>query len=236
MHALRTIRYGTTGCPIKRDVIRLKDGLTLDLAPPLVTACKVVPPNSANIPSPPKQIQTSSAWTIKRLKEKMAEALDCDKQATSRIWLIDSDTVKTAISSTITPEVLAHAWLEPAADEEVLRYSSLTGEATLAIEVANEDGSWLVKNAATEPAETLTVKRKPFFGGKGFYDEMTAKAQQKRAALTTDNMNNQDDQPVASTSSLAAPSLRVTRSQTGSSGSKKGLVGLTNLGNTCFVS
>lgn len=166
----------------------------------------------------------------------MAEALDCDAQATSRIWLIDSETVRTALSSTITPELLAHASLEPAGDDEIIRYSSLTGDDTLALELATEDGSWLVKNAATEPEETLPVKKKPVFGGKGFYDEITAKTQQKRAALTTVNMNNQDEQPVASTSSLAAPPLRVTRSQTGSSGSKRGLVGLTNLGNTCFVS
>lgn len=198
--------------------------------------CKVIPANSASVPSQPKHIQTSSAWTIKTLKEKMAEALSCDTQATSRIWELDSATCETGISLTVMPESLKHAWLEPAGDDEVVRFASFGDEATLALECANPDGSWVYKNNSTEtPPEPVQPKKKSIFGGTSFIDHIAAKAQPKRAALTTMNMNNQDEQPVASTSSLGAPPMRMTRSQTGSSGSRKGLVGLQNLGNTCFV-
>lgn len=230
-------RYGTTGRPVQRDVIRLKDGLSLDLAPPYVTICKVVPSNSAQVPSQPKYIQTSSAWTIKHLKEQMASVLGCDAQATSRIWLIDeASKPQIATGLSITPEGLKHAWLEPAGDDEVLRYSSINHDVTLALELANEDGSWLVNNTASDTTEPAHPKKHTLFGGKSFLDTIVAKTQHKRAPLTTTNMNSQDHEPVASTSNLGAPPMRMTRSQTGSSGSKKGLVGLTNLGNTCFVS
>lgn len=224
--------------PVQRDVIKLKDGILLDLAPPLVTICSVVPANSAQLPTPAKQLQTSSAWTIKHLKERVAEALGCDAQAVSRIWLLEdsTDSSQTILNATVTPDKLENASLEPAGDDEVIRYSSISEDATLALEVANEDGTWIVSNHSTEtskaPAQT---KKSSFFSGPSFLDNITHKTQAKRAALTTNSLNHRDNQPVASTSNLSAQPMRMTRSQTGSSGSKKGLVGLTNLGNTCFV-
>lgn len=208
-----------------------------------MTICTVVPSNSAQLPTPAKQLQTSSAWTINHLKEQIAEALGLDPQAVSRIWLLEepTDGSQTIVNATITPEKLEHASLEPAGDDEVVRFSSITDEATLALEVANEEGSWLVQNHASSSTndsdkEAAKPKKTSFFGGPSFLDHITHKTQAKRAALTTTSLNHHDNQPVASTSNLFAQPMRMTRSQTGNSGSKKGLVGLTNLGNTCFVS
>lgn len=231
-------RYGTTGCPVKRDVIRLKDGLSLDLNPPVVSVCRVVPANSPHLPATAKQLQTSSAWTIKQLKEHMAELLASDTQASARIWLLEDSTESSqnTPSGMVTPDKLEHASLEPAGDDEIIRYSSITDEATLALEIANEDGTWLVNNHSTQPEQPAAAPaKKSIFGGVSFIDGLASKTQAKRAALTTTSLNGHDKQPVASTSNLSAQPMRMTRSQTSSSGSKKGLVGLTNLGNTCFV-
>jgi hypothetical protein len=170
----------------------------------------------------------------------MAEALDLDPSASSRLWLLEEENnTQTAALLSLTPEKLEHASLDPAADDEIIRYSSITEDAALAIEQANEDGSWLINNATTQGTSsslsTAAAITQPVFGGPAYTDTIS-KTQPKRAALSNTPPSSQTSEAVASSSTLAAPSMRFTRSQTGSSGTKKGLVGLTNLGNTCFVS
>lgn len=239
------VRYGTTGTPVSANVIQARDGLLLDLRPPVFTIIKVVPSNSPDMVGVPKTLQTSSSWTIKMLKQIIAQLLGIDTAHPSRLWVVEGE----YSISTIKPEGLAHASLEPAGDEDIIRDSSITEDSVIAFEQPNEDGSWLVDaspanddakatTAASAPTQSNQAATATPFGGPSFLDGIT-KSQPKRAVLTTvGGTSSSADQPVASTSNLGAgaATMRQTRSQTGASSGKKGLVGLTNLGNTCFVS
>lgn len=219
------LRYGTSGKAVQREVIQLADGPLIDLDPPEFVLHKVVPANSTNQPSAPVKLQTSSGWTMLQTKKEIAKALGLDPSVSSRLWLVSDQYSEGAIAA----DKLASEELDTTEDGQTLRTSTLQEGNHLALEQANEDGAWLAAIGLTAPAAPVTPR--PIFGGKGFVDNMQAQHDdanaKKRAALSTTAF--------APSKPQGGTDMRVTRSQTGNSGGKRGLVGLANLGNTCFV-
>lgn len=201
----------------------MSDGPIVDLDPPEFVLHKVVPANSTNQPSAPVKLQTSSGWTMLQTKKEIAKALGMDTTVPSRLWLVSDQYTE----GTISADKLASEELDTTEDDQILRTSTLRGGNHLALEQANEDGAWLAAAPATA-APTAGAAPKPIFGGASFIDNMQAQHDEKKRA----NITNLGPIPPKA---QGGTEMRVTRSQTGSSGGKRGLVGLTNLGNTCFV-
>ena len=214
------LRYGTLGKAVSREVIQLSDGPIVDLDPPEFILHKVVPANSMNQPSAPVTLQTSSGWTMLQTKKEIAKALEIDPAVPSRLWLVSDQYSE----GTIAADKLASEELDTTEDSQTLRTSTLRGGNHLALEQANENGAWLAAAAPT----AASAPPKPIFGGASFIDNMQAQHDEKKRANIT-NLG-----PIPSRAQ-GGTEMRVTRSQTGSSSGKRGLVGLTNLGNTCFV-
>ena len=208
---------------MKREVVLAKDGPILDLYPPTLIISKVVPANSPRVPAPPKSVDTSSGWTVAHLKSVIAKALDLDPHTKSRLWHISEQ----YFDGTITSDKLSDAELESAEDEDILRTSSLTDSCHLAFEQSNSDGTWLVPPSTALLASNITQPApQAVFGGPSFFDDM----QKRHTPLLTQAAPSTQQL----TSSASSNNIRITRNHIGSN-SKKGLVGLTNLGNTCFM-
>ena len=216
-------RYGRTGVPVEREVYKGRDGAALDLFPPEVTVARVVPSSSPQQPSQPVTIQAGSGWTVSQLKTRIAQAMNINTSSPSRLWHLSDEYSE----GTVKPDGLSITQLETAADSDILRQTTIGAAAHLAFEQANEDGSWLVTtpeaNAPPSAATPATM-----FGGPGFYDKMQQnnnEVAKRRAELSS--------VPLASTSSRDSNTSTSTRQ---ARDRRRGLVGLQNLGNTCFVS
>ena len=211
------------------------DGPSLELFPPTYFVSKVVPANSPLLPRAAARVTTSAGSTIGELKKRLEQAVGLDAPgAVSRIWHISPSHE----AWDITTDKLADAEIETAEEDALIASSTLRDGDHIALEQANENGVWLVgpKLAAQTdaglrtPPDSPATKPAALFSGPSFIEQKQAQhnvLQPKRAVLTNQGST------VASTSAGTAD-MRITRSQAGSSG-KRGLVGLQNMGNTCFM-
>lgn len=226
------IRYGRTGVPIEREIFDSGDGLKLDLDPPELTVSRVVPTSSVSQPLQAITIQAGSGWRLSELKLRIAQAMNLDTSLASRLWHISDDNT----SGTITAEALVKAELEDLEDGATLQQSTLKNHACIAFEQKNADGSWLVPTAEGSSngsashvpvAQQLRDSARPLFGGPNLFESMQAKqgeVSRRRAELTSAPLSTSQSRD--SDTSGGAAQARDKR---------RGLVGLQNLGNTCFV-
>lgn len=224
------VRYGRTGVPVEREVYTTKEGPSLDLDPPEVTVSRVIHSSSPQQPSDAITIQAASSWTIANLKLRIAQAMNLDIESASRLWHIAEEYT----AGTITPDHLSQAELESAGDGDILRLSTIRNHSHLAFEQANADGTWLtdvnVNGSGVHTAVPASTSSKALFAGPGFYDKMQGTHDQivkKRAELTSASVAMSSN---ASRNSATSNTARQARDK------RRGLVGLQNLGNTCFVS
>lgn len=217
-------RYGTTGKAVAREVYEANDGPTLDLNPPALKFSLVVSPNAEDAPSTVKTIQASSGWTVGHLKAMVSEAFGGDAARKSRIWHLP-DSVQT--NGTVTPSQLSEADLSSAQDTDFVKTAFSNDSEHLAFEQVDALGNWLVADRSEQAPATDTAIRG--FGGKSFID---AKEEQYKR----DNPKQGPAQPVNKPNGITSGAMKATRSQNNArDNQRRGLVGLTNLGNTCFM-
>ncbi|KAK4705241.1 hypothetical protein P7C70_g972, partial [Phenoliferia sp. Uapishka_3] len=243
--------YGTTGAVFERSVVGNFGSERVEFYPPTFSIFHLLPSettSSVSIPTEPQsppRLSLSSGETVTELRTQASASLNLTRQ--TRLWRLadssvtDLDTPAFVFADKVKEE---GAELVDPTDSQATIDEALLNEphVRIAVEQMSALGNWIVDaeaiavaKAAAPPPSPAAVPKKSLFGG-GFFNTM-----EKTNSLTPKYKDKENGKAVAGSSGSGSNSLfgniagALTRSKSNTRGAQRGLTGLSNLGNTCFM-